>query len=55
VEYAVPDTDGGLLWTQTFVARRLDEDMPRRRLGSAGLAFGGYLTEDHAWLRAIPA
>jgi SAM-dependent methyltransferase len=54
VEYAVPDTDGGLLWTQAFVSRRLDEEMLRRLLGSADLAFGGYLTEDHAWLRAIP-
>jgi SAM-dependent methyltransferase len=54
VEYTVPDTDGDLLWTQTFVARRLDEEMLRRLLESADLAFGGYLTEDHAWLRATP-
>jgi SAM-dependent methyltransferase len=52
VEYAVPDTD--LLWTQSFTARRLDEEMLWRLLESAGLAFGDYLTEDHAWLRAIP-
>jgi hypothetical protein len=55
VEYAVPGTDGGLLWTQSFTARRLDEEMLRRLLGEADLAFGGYLTEDHAWLRAVPA
>jgi len=55
VEYAVPDADGGLLWTQSFANRRLDEEMLRRLLRSADLAFGGYLTEDHAWLRAIPA
>ena len=36
------DTDGGLLWTQSFTARRLDEEMLRRLLGSADLAFGGY-------------
>ncbi|HEX8007490.1 MAG TPA: class I SAM-dependent methyltransferase [Trebonia sp.] len=54
VEYAVPDTDGGLLWTQAFAARRLDEETLRRLLGEADLAFGGYLTEDHAWLRAVP-
>jgi hypothetical protein len=55
VEYAAPDTDGGLLWTQAFTARRRDEEMLRRLLRSADLAFGGYLTEDHAWLRATPA
>jgi SAM-dependent methyltransferase len=52
-EYAVLDT--GLLWTHSFTARRLNEEMLRRLLESAGLAFGDYLTEDHAWLRAIPA
>jgi SAM-dependent methyltransferase len=46
---------GDLLWSQTFGARRLDDPVLRNLLAAAGLAFDGYLTEDHAWLRAVPA
>jgi SAM-dependent methyltransferase len=50
VEYACE----GDVWTQSFVSRRLDEDAIARALDGAGLAFGGYLTEDRSWFRALP-
>jgi SAM-dependent methyltransferase len=46
---------GDLVWTQTFGTRRLEDGALRELLGAAGLAFDRYLTDDHAWLRAVPA
>ena len=51
VEYQAGDR----LWTQSFTALRLGEDQLRRTLADAGLAFDRYLTDDHSWLRAVPA
>jgi SAM-dependent methyltransferase len=42
-------------WTQTFVARRIDDDRLRAVLAAAGLRLDdGYLTDDGGWLRARP-
>ncbi len=50
VEYA----DGSRCWTQTFTATRLDETELAAALADAGLRLDRYLTDDHAWLRAVP-
>jgi SAM-dependent methyltransferase len=56
VVYATVEYQAGdLLWSQTFGTRRLDDAALRNLLAAAGLALDGYLTEDHAWLRAVPA
>jgi SAM-dependent methyltransferase len=50
-EYLVGDRR----WTQTFVARRLDDDRLRSALAAAGLRLDdAYLTDDGAWVRARP-
>lgn len=42
-------------WTQTFVARRLDDDSLRSALAAVGLRLDDvYLTDDGAWVRAQP-
>jgi SAM-dependent methyltransferase len=46
---------GDLVWTQTFGTRRLGDAALRELLDAAGLAFDRYLTDDRAWLRAVPA
>lgn len=46
---------GDLLWTQTFGTRRLDDPALRELLAGAGLALDRYLTDDRAWVRAVPA
>jgi len=46
---------GELVWTHSFTTARLDEPVLRAELQAAGLAFDRYLTEDHQWLRAVPA
>jgi SAM-dependent methyltransferase len=46
---------GDLLWTQTFGSRRLDDAALGQFLGAAGLALDRYLTDDHTWVRAVPA
>ena len=46
---------GDLVWTQTFGTRRLEDAELRELLVAAGLALDRYLTDDHAWLRAVPA
>lgn len=51
VEYQAGDR----VWTQSFTAERLDEPALHATLGGAGLAFDRYLTDDHQWLRAVPA
>lgn len=43
---------GDELWTQTFAARRLDEDLLRAELAGAGLAFERWLSDDRCWLLA---
>ena len=45
---------GDQLWTHTFRARRLTEDVLRSELAETGLAFDGYLTDDHDWFAAVP-
>jgi 2-polyprenyl-3-methyl-5-hydroxy-6-metoxy-1,4-benzoquinol methylase len=50
VEYAA----GGQVWTQTFTARRLDDSELAVVLAGTGLRVDRYLTDDHAWLRAVP-
>jgi SAM-dependent methyltransferase len=42
-------------WTQTFTATRLDETEMAMVLADAGLRLDRYLTDDHAWLRVVPA
>lgn len=51
-EYLVGDRR----WTQTFVARRLDDARLRAALVGVGLRLDdAYLTEDGSWVRARPA
>ncbi len=51
-EYIVGDRR----WTQTFVARRLDDERLRTTLATAGLQLDdGYLTDDGGWVVARPA
>lgn len=45
---------GDLRWTQSFTSRCRTEAELSRALEAAGLVFGGYLTDDHVWLRALP-
>jgi SAM-dependent methyltransferase len=47
--------DGDRVWTQTFTARRLDDAEMAAVLAGAGLRPDRYLTDDHGWLRAVPA
>ena len=47
--------DGHQRWTQSFTATRLDETELAAVLADAGLRLARYLTEDCAWLRAVPA
>jgi SAM-dependent methyltransferase len=50
-EYLVGDRR----WTQTFVARRLDDQPLRQALAAAGLRLDGeYLTDDGSWVGARP-
>jgi SAM-dependent methyltransferase len=42
-------------WTQSFVARRLDDDELAAALAEAGLALDAWLTGDRTWARAVPA
>jgi hypothetical protein len=51
VEYV----DGDQRWTQTFTATCLDEADLTAVLADAGLRLDRYLTEDHSWLRVVPA
>lgn len=46
---------GDRVWTHSFTAARLDEPALHAALGDAALAFDRYLTDDHQWLRAVPA
>jgi SAM-dependent methyltransferase len=55
VSATVEYVDGDQRWTQTFTATRLDEAELAAVLADAGLRLDRYLTEDHAWLRAVPA
>jgi SAM-dependent methyltransferase len=51
-EYLVGDRR----WTQTFVARRLDDARLRTALAAVGLRLDdAYLTDDGGWVRARPA
>jgi SAM-dependent methyltransferase len=54
VSATVEYVDGDQVWTQTFTARRLDDTELAAVLAGAGLRLDRYLTDDHAWLRAIP-
>jgi len=55
VSATVEYLDGDQRWTQTFTATRLDEAELAAMLADAGLRLDRYLTEDHAWLRVVPA
>ncbi|HKC26381.1 MAG TPA: class I SAM-dependent methyltransferase [Jatrophihabitans sp.] len=46
---------GDELWTQTFTARRLDDEALHRELRGAGLSFDRWLRDDHTWFAARPA
>jgi SAM-dependent methyltransferase len=50
VHYAIGDR----VWTQTFVAQRVDDGLLVELLGQFGLAVDRYLDEDRAWVRAVP-
>ena len=54
VSATVEYVDGDQVWTQTFTARRLDDTELAAVLAEAGLRLDRYLTEDRAWLRAVP-
>jgi SAM-dependent methyltransferase len=43
---------GDELWTQTFTARRFDDEALHRELSGAGLSFERWLRDDHAWFAA---
>jgi SAM-dependent methyltransferase len=47
--------DGDRVWTHAFTARRLDHAELNAVLAGSGLRLDRYLTEDHSWLRAVPA
>jgi SAM-dependent methyltransferase len=47
--------DGDRVWTHAFTARRLDDADLTAVLAESGLRLDRYLTEDHSWLRAVPA
>jgi len=49
-EYLVGDRR----WTQTFVARRLDDALLNTALAQVGLRLDAYLSDDGGWLRARP-
>jgi SAM-dependent methyltransferase len=50
VEYRAADR----LWTQTFTTTRLEEPELAAALSAVGLALDAFLTDDNAWLRAVP-
>ncbi|WP_017591880.1 class I SAM-dependent methyltransferase [Nocardiopsis potens] len=50
-EYEFPDAR----WTQTFLSRPLTREAFEAALAGAGLAVDAYLTDDHVWVRAVPA
>lgn len=55
VSMTVEYTRGDQVWAQSFTAREVTEASLPRVLDQAGLAFAGYLTDDHCWFRAVPA
>ncbi|MEU6060229.1 class I SAM-dependent methyltransferase [Streptomyces sp. NPDC047097] len=50
-EYEFPDG----VWTQTFRSRPLSTEKFEEALAEAGLRVDAYLTDDHTWVRAVPA
>ena len=51
VEYQVGDQ----VWTHAFSPYRIGNEELEADLATAGLAFGGWLTDSHAWFTARPA
>lgn len=51
MEYAFEDA----AWSQTFLSRALTEEELTDALAAAGLRLDAWLTDDHTWLRAVPA
>ncbi len=45
---------GEQVWTQTFIAERLDDEALAAALAETGLVVGAYLTADGSWVRAVP-
>jgi SAM-dependent methyltransferase len=46
---------GNDLWTQTFTARRLDDEALHLELRGAGLSFERWCSADRSWFAAVPA
>jgi SAM-dependent methyltransferase len=51
VEYQV----GGSVWTHAWTAYRISDEELAGDLAAAGLRFGDWLTDDHAWFTGCPA
>ena len=51
IEYQVGDR----VWTHAWTAYEIGEQELKRDLGAAGLRFGRWLSDDHAWFTASPA
>ncbi|OEU96646.1 class I SAM-dependent methyltransferase [Streptomyces oceani] len=51
MEYTTADGE----WSHTFLSRYLPEEELTEALAAVGLALERWLTEDHTWLRAVPA
>ncbi|MER0241655.1 class I SAM-dependent methyltransferase [Streptomyces sp. HSW2009] len=45
----------GAEWSHSFVSRVVPDALFEAELAAAGLALDGYLTDDHSWVRAVPA
>jgi SAM-dependent methyltransferase len=50
VEYEI----GAQVWTQSFTAARVDDELLEGLLARNGLAVDRYLDDDHTWVRAVP-
>lgn len=46
---------GDRAWTQSFTSRRLSDEEFAGALAEAGLRLEAFLTEDRAWVKAVPA
>jgi SAM-dependent methyltransferase len=51
VEYQVGDN----VWTHAWISYQLTDQQVAADLAAAGLRFGDWLTDDHAWFTAVPS
>jgi SAM-dependent methyltransferase len=51
IEYQVNDN----VWTHAWVSYQVKDDELNGDLATAGLRFGDWLTDDHAWFTAVPS